>query len=266
MSPPQSPLPKRISRRGWFRLGVYLAPCAVVGDACLVEPGWIRVENRRVGEGKIGRRFAHFTDVHFKGDIGRLENVVRLINEASVDFAVFTGDLIEDAEHAPAALNILRGIKAPLYGIPGNHDHWSRAGFAPFREAFSATGGRWLQDEAVDLPDAPVRIIGLDQLAGPTEARPGAFNLLLMHYPAWADSIAQRRPGRRFDLTLAGHTHGGQVRLPFVGALVTPFDTGTYDLGWFETPIGPLYVNPGIGTFYLDIRFNCRPEITLFEI
>jgi predicted MPP superfamily phosphohydrolase len=94
-------------------------------------------------------------------------------------------------------------------------------------------------------------------------SRPAAKNILLMHYPAWAKKFG----GRKFDLLLAGHSHGGQVRIPFYGAVIVPFHVDEYDLGLFQTPAGPLYVNPGIG--YIgdyDIRFNCRPEITVIEI
>ena len=65
---------------------------------------------------------------------------------------------------------------------------------------------------------------------------------------------------------LAGHSHGGQVRIPFYGPLMLPFGLNQYDLGLFQTPSGPLYVNAGIGYFHLNVRFNCRPEITVFEI
>jgi predicted MPP superfamily phosphohydrolase len=84
----------------------------------------------------------------------------------------------------------------------------------------------------------------------------------MLHYPAWA----KRMGSARFDLLLAGHSHGGQVRLPGIGAVLLPFGVDEYDLGWFKTPAGPLYVNPGIGWFPVPIRFNCRPEITVFEI
>jgi hypothetical protein len=105
----------------------------------------------------------------------------------------------------------------------------------------------WLVDRL------PVRLLPLKS----------CFNLLLVHYPAWADNLG----GRRCDLILAGHSHGGQVRLPFFGSLITPYNTGRYDLGRFETPGGPLYVNPGIGTLGdFEFRFNCRPEITLFRL
>ena len=66
---------------------------------------------------------------------------------------------------------------------------------------------------------------------------------------------------------LAGHSHGGQVRIPFYGPVVVPFGVDEYDLGWFSTPNGPLYVNPGIGYIYVyNFRFNCRPEITVIEV
>jgi hypothetical protein len=86
-------------------------------------------------------------------------------------------------------------------------------------------------------------------------------NILLIHYPAWAKEFKEK-----FDLILAGHSHGGQVRLPFYGALIVPFSVDEYDLGLFQTKAGPLYVNAGIGWFPYPIRFNCRPEITVVEI
>jgi hypothetical protein len=85
---------------------------------------------------------------------------------------------------------------------------------------------------------------------------------LLIHYPAWVERLA----GVSLDLILAGHSHGGQVRLPFLGAVLIPGGIGRYDLGLFQTPAGPLFVGAGVGWFYLKARFNCRPEITLIEL
>ena len=94
------------------------------------------------------------------------------------------------------------------------------------------------------------------------KARSGMKNVLMIHYPYWVDQVA----GLRFDLILAGHSHGGQVRLPLIGAIMVPGGVGQYDMGLFQTPSGPLYVNAGIGYFYVNVRFNCRPEITVFEM
>jgi len=86
--------------------------------------------------------------------------------------------------------------------------------------------------------------------------------LLLIHYPLMADRLGDRH----FDLILAGHSHGGQVRLPLWGSIIVPRGVGRYDLGYYETAGGPLYVNPGIGTYRLPFRFNCPPELTLITI
>ena len=91
---------------------------------------------------------------------------------------------------------------------------------------------------------------------------PAMKNIFLMHYPASVKNLG----GQKFDLVLAGHSHGGQVRLPFYGALMVPFGVDEFDLGLFNTRSGQLYVNPGIGWYPVAIRFNCRPEITLIEI
>ena len=84
---------------------------------------------------------------------------------------------------------------------------------------------------------------------------------------AWTDKLPiSISRGGRGDLILAGHSHGGQVRIPFYGPILLPYGVGRYDLGMFRTGCGPLYVNPGIGWFPVPIRFNCQPEITVFEI
>jgi hypothetical protein len=89
-----------------------------------------------------------------------------------------------------------------------------------------------------------------------------ARRILLIHYPIQAD----RLDGRRYDLILAGHSHGGQVRLPFYGAPVLPYGVGRYERGRYDSLGGPLYVNVGIGTYMFPVRFNCRPEITVVQI
>jgi uncharacterized protein len=78
--------------------------------------------------------------------------------------------------------------------------------------------------------------------------------------------ISRRRFLLGAALLLAGHSHGGQVRIPFYGPVVVGFGVDEYDLGLFQTSAGPLCVNPGIGWFSFPYRFNCRPEITLIEI
>ena len=89
-----------------------------------------------------------------------------------------------------------------------------------------------------------------------------ARRLLLTHYPIQAD----RLDGRRYDLILAGHSHGGQVHLPFSGALILPYEVGRYQQGRYDSLGDPLYVNAGIGTYMFPARVNCRPERTVVRL
>jgi len=192
-----------------------------------------------------------------------LQEAVKQINALSPDYVCFTGDLVEQAEHVSEALEVLKGIKAPLYGVPGNHDYLSQADFKLINDAFATTGGRWLLNENVPLDGGQINLIGAvcDQ-ENIVQPLAGAKNIVLMHYPVFVSKLE----GRTFDLMLAGHSHGGQVRVPLYGAIVLPAGVGHYEMGLYHTASGPLYVNPGLGYLYLDVRFNCRPEITVFEV
>lgn len=237
-------------------------PAVALADATKLEPGWLKVTSLKLAKGPVRHRFVHFTDVHFKGDVDYLRRVIGTINDLKPDFACFTGDLIEEERFLDGAVNELGGLRCPLFAIPGNHDHWSNADLEPFAEVCARTGGAWLQDRQVDFGKGGLVVSGVDRLVDVPEPKAGATNLLLLHYPGWSDIL----PRKGWDLILAGHTHGGQVRIPFKGALILPFDSGDYDMGLFQTPSGPLYVNAGIGEFYFRVRFRCRPEITVVEI
>lgn len=253
---------KKLTRRRFLRAALWGTPVALATNAYCLEPEWLKVRTIRMAKSQPARRLVHFTDLHFKGDTAYLETVVARINSLSPELVCFTGDIIEDAAFLEPALRILAKIKSPLFGVPGNHDHWSHADFAPIRECFAKTGGGWLANETIELPGLGVKIFAVDRLPASLPPAPDRKNIMLVHYPEWADKLGEFR----YDLILAGHSHGGQVRLPFYGALVVPFSTGRYEVGMFKTVSGPLYVNPGIGYFHLNVRFNCRPEITVFEI
>jgi predicted MPP superfamily phosphohydrolase len=255
----------KFNRRRFLALALLGTPLLAVSESRLLEPKWVRVRRLRLGTDQPSHRFIHFSDVHHKGDRAYLQFVVGKINELSPEFVCFTGDLIEETAHLAEALEILGGIKAPLYGVPGNHDYWSRAPFETITKCFSASGGAWLLDQQRVTQDGRFSILGAACLSAkqpPMALNPNTRNLFLMHYPAWVENLGTRK----HDLILAGHSHGGQVRLPLFGPVLLPFGVGKYDLGLFRTQAGPLYVNAGIGWFQVPIRFNCRPEITVFEV
>ncbi|HVU38369.1 MAG TPA: metallophosphoesterase [Opitutales bacterium] len=239
------------------------AAALLTGDAVLIEPSSIKTRFVKLADGDSTHRIVHFSDVHHKGDRAYLAEAVAQINQLSPDLVCFTGDLVEEARHLPEALEELKKIKAPLFGVPGNHDYTSGADFRVINDAFVTTGGRWLLNENVALDGGQINLIGAvcDQPKF-VQPLPGAKNVVLMHYPVFVSNL----DGRTFDLMLAGHSHGGQVRLPLYGAIILPEGVGKYDLGLFQTDSGPLYVNPGLGWLHLDVRFNCRPELTVFEV
>ena len=147
--------------------------------------------------------------------------------------------------------------------MPGNHDYWSHVSLDDFRRGFAATGGEWLANRSVLLTQHDLELIGMDQTGMPDMMPAATRHLLLMHYPIMADRLGQNC----YDLILAGHSHGGQVRIPFVGPVVLPPGVGPYDYGNYATRGGPLHVTAGIGMLSsLPLRVNCPPEITLVTI
>jgi predicted MPP superfamily phosphohydrolase len=240
------------------------APVAAAADAHWLEPAWLKVRHLRIGDGSPAVRLVHFTDLHYKGDRAYAESVVQTINSFSPDLVCFTGDIIEESRFLPEALEILSGIQSPLFGVPGNHDYWSGASFADISRCFAATGGAWLLDQQQTAAGGKINLTGITCRRPcdiPPSLNPDSKTVLLMHYPAWI-----KQQAGTFDLVLAGHSHGGQVRVPFYGAVALPYGVDEYDLGLFQTRSGPLYVNPGIGWFCFDLRFNCRPEVTVIEV
>lgn len=248
-----------MTRRRFLALATVALPAAAGADARWIEPRALRVTTLNRGR---AHRFVHFTDFHHKGDVRYAAEVVRTINELAPEFVCFTGDLVENRAFAPQALDFIRQIKAPVYGSPGNHDYWCGASFADYERAFAATGGAWLVDRSI-LLQGDLELVGLGAESWKRiPPRRAAERIALMHYPIQA----QQFKNERFELMLAGHSHGGQVRLPFYGAPIVPWGVGPYQLGYYDTVVGPLYVGAGIGTYRLPIRINCRPEITVVTI
>ena len=256
---------KKMNRRRFLAAAVLISPLLAGADAKWIEPGWLKTRHVSLTNKKPSHRLIQISDVHYKGDRDLFAEAVRKINELSPDAVLFTGDLIEHSHYLEDALRIFSKIKSPMYGVPGNHDYWSGASWEPFRNTFSASGGGFLMDEQVITSDGKFAITGIT-CHKPFQAAPkpivGTRNIFLMHYPAFLKKMS----GVKHELILAGHSHGGQVRLPFYGSIMVPFGVDEFDMGMFNTPVGKLYVNPGIGWYPIPVRFNCRPEITVFEV
>jgi len=197
-------------------------------------------------------------------------------NDLQPDILVMTGDFLtwfgsttyDDITRSMSAFT----AKESVLAILGNHDHWTDA--AKVAEAVGkATNTVLLLNEHVVLTrgNDHLYIAGVDDiwekkndldraLAGiPVDSAV----ILLAHEPDYADEVAL---SLRVGLMLSGHSHGGQVRLPFIGALVTPYLGRKYDMGLYKVGNMTLYTNRGVGMLSPNVRFNCRPEITHFTL
>lgn len=239
----------------------------------------------RLPEAFDGMTVAQLTDVHL-GELVSHEFVgeaVEMTNSLSPDLVVLTGDYITAPRwrHGPAAaerrtldcVELLSRLQAKLgvFAAVGNHDYYSRVR-NPMIENLRSSSIALVQNAArvVEREGQRVWIVGTDDaLNGRPDLRRALAGvprdeckLLLMHEPDFAD-YAARYP---IDLQLSGHSHGGQVRLPGVGPLVTPTLANKYREGLFHVGAMQLYVSRGVGMIGIPVRFNCPPEISLFTL
>lgn len=258
----------------WLRrlvrgLGVVIGGVALVAAyARWVEPQWIAVRHVRLSAAPRVT-LVHISDLHHKGDVRKLERIVARINAIRADAVCFTGDLVEERSALPEALAAIRKVRMPVFGIPGNHDLWAHLPADEVRAAFAATGGQWMDEAAPVVVRERLELVTLCRGAIPVAGSAGALTntcvrrrVLMIHAPVELPGAG----GVRWDAILAGHSHGGQVRLPWIGPVLAAFRSGEFERGLYVTPVGPLYVSPGLGTFYWDVRLGCRPEITVIDL
>ncbi len=211
-----------------------------------------------------------------------LERIVHHVNALQPDLVLLTGDFITHGSltfvagrHAiRRCAEILTNLTAPLrYACLGNHDV---AYDAPaVIEALHATGTPVLVNQFIPLERSGERLwlCGVDDpgqshpdLNLTIPAKPDAPVILMAHEPDYADDVVAHPRGRFVDLMLSGHSHGGQIRLPFLGPIVLPPLGEKYPEGFYRFNQMQLYVNRGIGTVGLPFRLNCPPEITLLTL
>ncbi|KZE55362.1 phosphoesterase [Brevibacillus parabrevis] len=247
------------------------------------ERTWLQIERMtlrlpRLPDAFDGRKLVQFSDVHlghfFKPE--QLQGIVDLIMREQPDIICFTGDIV-DEETRPffAAIPILAQLQAPMgkFAVMGNHDYragqqhgirqgWVSAGFevldnrnVAIRQKTDILYIAGIDDALNGVPDLPKALIGIPE---------GSSVILLAHEPDVADE-AGLYP---IDLQLSGHSHGGQVRLPFVGHVLTPKLANKYVKGLYLASENKMqvYVNRGLGTTILPVRFLCRPELTVLTL
>jgi predicted MPP superfamily phosphohydrolase len=283
-----------VSRRGllkWILGGGALGAVSLLSGAVYVtkvEPRWIEVVRvdvpiRGLPAPLQGFTIAQLSDFHV-GPHVKAEDVhraVEITNRLGPDLVVLTGDYVyESALHSAACAGELAALKAKhgVHAILGNQDFWTDADVvaANLRQAGLDVLRNEHRQLQVDGADPSTRsghslwLVGIEDVwAGKPDLEAaldgvpqGAPTVLLAHEPDFAD----RATGRGITLQLSGHSHGGQVRLPFIGAPILPYLAHKYPYGLRRVGEMWLYTNRGIGLIAPPVRFLCRPEITLLRL
>ena len=250
-----------LTRRTFLkRTALTLGGLAAV-DALGVEPRWLEVTRLDFSHLGLGKTIVHLTDLHYRGNRAWLDSILEVTRAEKPDLVCFTGDLVDrqEIDYLAEALDSLKLAGAPVYGVLGNHDPYDSPWLQTFLAGGKATGGAWLMDEAVDLGDFVLH--GTNGFYGLERVEPKP-KILLCHYPA----VGDKPEAQPYDLILSGHSHGGQCRLPLLGPLILPRGVNGYVSGLYHTPAGKLFVSRGLGTSFLPLRLNCRPELTVVKV
>lgn len=223
-------------------------------------------------------KIIQFTDTHigFHYSIEQLKELIAKINAENPDIILFTGDLVDTPqsfEWDGDLIQTLTSLQAPdgKYWIYGNHDHGG-FGTEKINDVMSESGFTLLQNSSMVIRkgDGRINLAGLDDvmLGQPDldktfrDVDTDLFTILLVHEPDYADKAVEYPA----DVQLSGHSHGGQVRFPFIGHLYTPAFAERYVKGKFQINDLTLYVSKGIGTTRLPYRFLCRPEFNVYTL
>lgn len=260
-------------------LGGSLAAAGSLSYARWLEPKWVSITSikKAVHFLPAPLRVVHLTDLHFipGRDERWLREAVAMSNRMKPDLVLITGDFLDHQwSTLSPLLQELKGLQARLgiYGCPGNHDVWIRAGEA-LRNPLRSAGIELLRNQLTRVADrgAHLTLAGVDSCWGGSPEvdrtiRQGAGHvaLFLAHEPVIWDRVRGH-----IGMQFSGHTHGGQCAVPWLGwAPVVPRFGRPYVYGHFADPQNhsQLFVSRGLGTTGIPVRFGCPPEVVVMDL
>ncbi len=269
---------KRLSVVSWLLTGIIVVGFVLLADMYLIEPNLPVVEKVTVQDGSMaakmrGLTVVHISDIHLRHKPGFLEDrLVSQVNALQPDLLLITGDFLDDLDSLRDTIYLLKSFKtkAGVYGVLGNTDHhfFRTKGLTAELQA-SGISILLNENRRLNLPNGQILwLAGVDDPVGQRHKLDKALEgipsgepvLLLAHSP----DIYVQAVLAKVNMLCVGHTHGGQIGIQYLiersdYANRTPFMSGLFHDGSTT-----MYVNRGIGTKTLPVRFLCRPEITSY--
>lgn len=241
-----------------------------------------RITNNKIPTSFNGMKIIHFSDLHYGSniDINKVKEIVSIINKRKPDIVVFTGDLIDknvelNNKDQEALITELQKINSPIgkYAVIGDEDKdnyatiMNQSNFTVLNneydliynktnDAILLTGFASSLNNAIDINK------GLDYF-NIDIANANIYTIALLHEPDSTDDILE---AHKEDLLLAGHSHNGNIRIPFIGAISKRDGARNYDQAFYEIGNSKLYISSGLGTQNNGIRLFCRPSINFYRL
>jgi len=243
-----------------------------------------RVKDIKVPSAFNGFKILHLSDLHNKSFGKNQTQLLNKIHKLNPDIILITGDLIDRrrTDFKPV-LNLLKGFHSiPVYYVPGNHEAWSDC-YAQLKDILINHGVEVLEDEerCIVRDDQKLFLYGLKDPGFYTKDdhklksryqldvhlktwKPGGFSMLLSHRPEYFDVYASHA----IDIIFSGHAHGGQIRFPFIGAILAPHQGffPKYSAGMYQINTSRLFLSRGLGNSLFPFRIFNQPELILVSL
>ncbi len=275
-------LSQNMNRRTFIKLSICASAVTLIGSyPVLIERNIVTVNRYKIFLDDLPQSFngitiSHLTDLHLGTLVSEsfIEGVVRKTNNLKSDIIVCTGDYVHEKNtinEIDKVWPILSKLKAKhgVYSVLGNHDHWADTNRSLY---WLDQTGQNIRHKSKAIYNGSERLLiggagdfwedKLNIDSAFAEYEGDDCRLLLSHNP---DSIDEEF-NTKISLALCGHTHGGQVRVPFYGPPILPVRNKEYSSGVFSTEKTKLFISRGIGWAIYPIRFNCFPEIAVLEL
>ncbi len=235
-----------------------------------------KIESKNIPDSFDGLKIIHFSDVHYGRtvDLKYLNKIVNLINKQKPDLVFFTGDFIDKdiklkKEELEEVKNTLSKIESTLgnFAVSGNHDIKSLSDFKTILDGnFTILNN---EERLIYFKDTtPISIVGLSDMSNTKvnyevfEKENPYYRIVLAHEPDELKNIKKYS----LNIMLSGHSHNGQIRIPFIGPIITPIGSKTYYDEFYNVDGINLYVSNGIGTSTINFRFLSQPSINFFRV